>query len=89
MAPGRHALSGPAPTEEPKEALLILATISGGIAGVLFNSWTEGALRSPLLLAVTLPVMSLLLFLAELITAGGVQLQPDVRQGIGMRGLMP
>jgi undecaprenyl-diphosphatase len=44
---------------------VVIATIPGGIAGVLLDSWAEGALRSPLLLAVTLPLMGLLLYLAD------------------------
>ncbi len=45
--------------------MVVIATIPGGIAGVLLDSWAEGALRAPLLLAVTLPLLGLLLYLAD------------------------
>jgi undecaprenyl-diphosphatase len=45
--------------------LLILGAIPGGIAGVLLDSLAEQALRSPLLIAGTLSVMSLVLFGAD------------------------
>lgn len=45
--------------------LIALATIPGGIAGILLDTWAETSLRSPLLLACTLPIMGLLLYTAD------------------------
>ena len=45
--------------------LLILGAIPGGIAGVLLDSLAEQALRSPLLIALTLSVMGLALLAAD------------------------
>lgn len=45
--------------------LVVIATIPGGIAGVLLDAWAEHALRAPLLLAFTLPLLGALLFWAD------------------------
>ena len=46
-------------------SMIVIATIPGGIAGVLLDAWAEHALRSPLLLACTLPVLGVLLYGAD------------------------
>lgn len=45
--------------------LVVIATIPGGIAGVLLDAWAGEALRAPLLLACTLPLLGALLFWAD------------------------
>ncbi|NUQ21800.1 MAG: undecaprenyl-diphosphatase UppP [Gemmatimonadaceae bacterium] len=53
-------------TPEQKRVLfLILATIPGGIAGVLFAHYAETAFRSPALIATTLIVMGVLLWAVD------------------------
>lgn len=53
----------------PQNASMLLAvavaTIPGGIAGLLFEDWIETTLRSPLLIAGTLTVMGLLLWYVD------------------------
>lgn len=61
----RGASTHGATSDEHLLTLLVVATIPGGIAGVLLDSWAEHALRAPLLLAVTLPVLGLLLYTAD------------------------
>ena len=54
------------PTHETRLITLIaIATIPGGLAGVLFDKWAETSLRAPLLLAITLPVLGVFLYLAD------------------------
>lgn len=45
--------------------LIVIATIPGAIAGVLLDSWAEHSLRAPLLLAITLPLLGVFLFIAD------------------------
>src|SRR5438874_6330762 len=45
--------------------LIVIATIPGAIAGVLLDKWAEHTLRSVLLIAGTLSVMGVLLYLAD------------------------
>jgi len=47
-------------------AFIIAATIPGAVAGVLFESQVENALRSPKLIALMLSLMALVLVVAEL-----------------------
>ena len=47
-------------------AFIIVATIPGALAGVLFESQVESALRSPKIIALTLSLMALVLVVAEL-----------------------
>ena len=52
---------------EPERLLVavVIATIPGGIAGVLLEKWAESAFRAPLLIAITLAVMGVILWLAD------------------------
>lgn len=71
----RRARSTPGtePTTEMRMlTLLLIATIPGGIAGILLDNWAERAFRTPLLLAVTLSIMGALLYLMD-------QRQPESR----------
>jgi undecaprenyl-diphosphatase len=54
----------PAPAERLLH-LVVIATIPGAIGGVLLDKWAEHSLRSVLLIAVTLSVMGVLLYLAD------------------------
>jgi len=44
---------------------IVIATIPGAILGVLLDKLAENALRAPLLIAVTLTILGLLLYLAD------------------------
>ena len=50
---------------EKRLLLLVIATIPGGIAGKLLNDYAEQAFRAPQLIAVTLIVMGVLLWVAD------------------------
>lgn len=54
---------------------IVLATIPGGIAGVLFESAVESALRSPLIIASTLIGLALVLVIAEVLGRRGKALE--------------
>jgi undecaprenyl-diphosphatase len=54
LAPAEHLL-----------ATIVIATIPGAVIGVLLESLAERSLRSPLLIAVTLAVVGVLLYLAD------------------------
>ena len=51
--------------EQRRVLFLILATIPGGIAGVLLSDYAETAFRSPVLIATTLIVLGILLWLVD------------------------
>jgi undecaprenyl-diphosphatase len=51
--------------------LLVLATIPGGIAGLLLEKWADTALRAPVLVATALAAMGLLLLVADRAATGG------------------
>lgn len=51
--------------EQKRAAFLIVATIPGGIAGLLFEKKAEHAFRSPLVIAVALIVVGLLLWIVD------------------------
>ena len=62
-------------TPEQKRVLfLILATIPGGIAGVLLSDYAETTFRSPALIATTLIVMGILLWVVDRFAAQRVSL---------------
>ena len=54
-----------ATAEQKRVVFLILATIPGGIAGVLLSDYAETTFRSPRLIAVTLIVMGVVLWLVD------------------------
>jgi undecaprenyl-diphosphatase len=51
--------------EQRRVLYLIVATIPGGIAGLLLDKWAEHAFRAPVLIAVMLIVLGLLLWLVD------------------------
>ena len=51
--------------------LLVLATIPGGIAGLLLGKWADTTLRSPFLVATSLAAMGVLLLVADRRATGG------------------
>lgn len=64
-----HRLRGvpmrPPTQSEHLLSAIIIATIPGAVFGVLLNQLAESGLRSPLLIAVTLAIMGVLLYLAD------------------------
>jgi undecaprenyl-diphosphatase len=65
----RGALKGH-PFAEPDARLLwqiALASVPGGVAGLLLDEWAETTLRAPLLVAISLTVMGAGLFAADLL----------------------
>lgn len=50
---------------EKRALFLVVATIPGGIGGLLLNDYAETAFRSPLLIATTLAVMGILLWAVD------------------------
>jgi undecaprenyl-diphosphatase len=59
-----------APTDPPTQSeqllsAIIIATIPGAVFGVLLDRLAESSLRSPLLIAMTLAIMGVLLYLAD------------------------
>ena len=56
---------GPRTAEERRAIYLVIATIPGGIGGLLLSNYAESAFRSPVLIAGTLIVMGLLLWVVD------------------------
>jgi undecaprenyl-diphosphatase len=79
---GVGSLSGkrstPLTQSEKILAFVIAGTIPGGIFGLLLKSTVEHSFRSPLLIAATLPVLGILLYLAD-------KFRPQERSLEGMR----
>jgi undecaprenyl-diphosphatase len=59
-------------------AQLVLASIPGGIAGLLLEEWAETTFRSPALVGVTMATMGLVLLLADRRAEGGTGTLPSV-----------
>jgi undecaprenyl-diphosphatase len=56
--------------EEKRAVFLVIATIPGGIAGVLLDKYAEQAFRAPALIAVALIAMGLVLWVVDRVSAG-------------------
>jgi undecaprenyl-diphosphatase len=61
--------------------LLVLGSIPAGIAGLLLDEWAETVFRSPALVATTMAIMGVVLFLADRRAVGG----EGVREEISLR----
>lgn len=59
-------------------AQLVLASIPGGVAGLLLEKWADTTFRSPALVGVTMALMGLVLLLADRRAEGGTGTLPTV-----------